>query len=392
MKGNKNSLKEMKGNSNKKKFIIVGACLLAVTLVIAIMVILTLMKVNNTKETEEADVSTVCALNSVNTESSKNDSKTTDKAIEDVVSTEKEIIPEISIKFLYAEDYWTKYQVSNTNNNTQQKYETTILSDIDQITTLLGKRDWYAQYADSDYTIYIKLVISDEIPEPREYLECPKASDTITPTFTIKFGYTMFRGSDLPFYSVLTSLITYDKKDCVSSFSKSLDAGLGEYIQNNLGKVSLVGTTERRGMNACNYGVDIQNFVKSDKVTFTKDAWSINWYKADVMKTMDNMGTTSATLPYSLQTIPGKFWLRSSYSFVDYLIKTYGLEKVVKVYDGKDEKSYETLRADGLKGLVLDWKKFIDEYPEMSQSEESFLITIQEGRSESYRIDNGYYK
>jgi len=372
MKGNKNIKKEMIGNSKKKNLIIVIECLLAVILVISITLTLILLKEHNTQEAGESNISigsTVSTESALNSASSK-----------------------LSINFLYPEDYWAKYDLTNATYKTKAEYETTVCTYIDQIAALLGKKDWYQQYTDNNNSIYIKLVISEAKPEPREYIIDPSDSNTNTLTFDLTFGYKEFESHQLELLTALTHLVMYDKKEAASSFSKSLDAGLCEYVENYLGKESVVSNITRKGMNACNYGVDIHKFVNDNTSTYSKDDWAKKTYQVDVDKISSSVGATLAVYPYSLQTNQGMYWLRSSYSFVDYLVQTYGLEAVVKLCDGQNDSAYNVLNKNGLTALVSDWKQFLSKYPTMTPDEVKYFTTVCEGHSESYRNSNGYYE
>jgi len=197
MKGSKSSLEKIKGNSKRKKFIIVGECFLAVILVIAITVTLILIKKNNSKETDDANISTVSAINPASTELSKNDVKS-----------------EFSIKFLYPEDYWAKYDLKYAAYKTKADYETAVLKYIDQITTLLGKKDWYKQYADNDNSISLKLLISETAPAPCENIICPYDYNTGIVTFNISLTNIDFRMDEqFELLPQLTHLVTYNKKE-----------------------------------------------------------------------------------------------------------------------------------------------------------------------------------
>lgn len=268
----------------------------------------------------------------------------------------------LTIKFLYeSTDYWQKFDMSNAGYKTQAEYETAVLNYIDQITKLLSKEDWYKQYTNNNNIIYIKLVLTEK--EIKETINFPKNTDSDNITFNINYPIGMISYCDLPLVNSLTHIITYNKLTGVSSFSKTLDDGICEYLQNHYysGKGVMICDRPAQEVKERNYDViDVHKVVKLEQ--------SHNKLPFEKLET-DNSG----------------FAIRYRYSFVDYLIQTYGLEAVLKVHDGKDESAYNSLSKNGFSGLISDWKQFLSKYPDFTSSEAQIESEAWESHEYLYR-------
>ena len=59
------------------------------------------------------------------------------KLVTEISTESNNINSEFTIKFMYADNYWEKYDLTNAVYKTQSEYETAVLNYIEQITTLL---------------------------------------------------------------------------------------------------------------------------------------------------------------------------------------------------------------------------------------------------------------
>lgn len=282
----------------------------------------------------------------------------------------------IKINFLYGSDYWIQetapfykqlQESPDAPFKTKTDFENAVIKDIDQISTYLKLSNWSDQYQAVGNTINIKLTLNygGSTVAPRDYINF--SMDAGVPTFNITLEKEDFYSIDVQLPNAITHIITYNyAKSSSSSYSKSLEYGLGEYVQNQLGPDQKVEDgSSVRGTRAINQGVNIHKVLKYNEKSDSK-FWDNN---VDADKIYSTMGAYSDTAPYSLENIYGNFWILSSYSFVDYLIQTYGLEKVMNIYVGQNDDAYKNIHPNGLNGLINDWKQYVNSIPEMTLNE-----------------------
>jgi len=119
------------------------------------------------------------------------------------------------------------------------------------------------------------------------------------------------------------------------------------------------------GIGSSNYGLDIHNYLSE----LTKQ--HMENPENDNMKIIrDEIGDPSGyMIVYKYKFGASKnisyrnYWESSIYSFVDYLVNTYGIESVMKMIDGYDDSIYYLFNENGLSGLVSDWEQFLENYP-----------------------------
>jgi len=287
----------------------------------------------------------------------------------------------IKIKFLYKEKYWEKYDLTNAVYKTQDDYETAVCNYIDEIAKLLNKQDWYKQDKDKD-TLYLKLVIvgKDYYAHPETNSRKEEYDDTMpiydygssladyTPTsyvYTMTFNSAMFDHNIVPLVHQLTHLITYNQIDKRTSFSDSLSIGLGEYVQKSLGM----------GIDSCNHGLDIHNYVIEHKKIYENNPSDNSFL--EYMNRFLIGGSDFYAGAYSSGTVSARnYSIECCSSFVDYLVQTYGLTNVMKMVEGYDESIYYLFNPNGLSGVVSDWQQFLANYPcKMTWDEMSAFIT-----------------
>jgi len=337
-------------NILKKKKQLIGVILIAVILIISIIVIIVTINWGKVIPTEsKSDIST----------ESTTESTTVTNLVQDKTACG------FKIKFLYEEKYWEKYDLTKAVYKTQGAFEDAVCKYIDDIAKLLNKQDWCKQGKDKD-TIYIKLVVHgkeyyEKYPK-LQYMEefeetMPGANygglGEYTPKayiYEMTLSSAMFEHNIVPIVSELTDLITYNKDSAkLGSYSQPLRTGLDEYIQNALGM----------GINSCNHGLDIHNYVIEHEKIYENDpaiksyvqTKGLFWYGV----TFRSAGTSSVD--------SANFGAECCNSFVTYLVQTYGLENVMKMVDGYDDSIYYLFNQNGIEGLISDWQKFLSDYP-----------------------------
>ena len=270
-----------------------------------------------------------------------------------IESEAKAVIP---IRFTYYEDYWKKYDLKNAVYKTQAEYETAVRNYIDQIAILLNKQDWYKKYTGID-TIYIGLVINDtdDVPNQGNLIFSRNNSKTAV-TCDMNMSNTMFQHNRTQLIQLLTQLVTKkvtNTNNIVDVRTNGLEEGFYWYIQNYLGM----------GTGSLNYGLDIHNYL----IEFTKK----NKENADNNNNMnairDAVGDQKANSINRFASQKSYFnhdyWSSANYSFVDYLVNTYGIENVMKMMDGYDESIFYLFHQNGLSGMVADWEQYLEKYP-----------------------------
>ena len=278
------------------------------------------------------------------------------QATEKSISADNEKKSEISIKFTYYEDYWNKYDLTNAVYKTQDEYENAVLNYIDEIANLLNKQDWYAQYTGMN-TLCLELHIDDlddgstqgTISSYKESLE------QSTCTYDLNLSNTMFKHNTSQLAQTMVALVITNTHGVLSD----MERGFSEYIENKLG----VGNT------SVNYGLDIHNYL----ISYTK----LNEKYANNKISMNRMKDKVGELSHDKIAVSAKnignayvpedemynaYKVLCNYSFVDYLVQTYGIECVMKIIYGNDESIYNLYNQSGLSGLIVEWKLFLENY------------------------------
>jgi len=290
-----------------------------------------------------------------------------------IESEAKAVIP---IRFTYYEDYWKKYDLKNAVYKTQAEYETAVRNYIDQIAILLNKQDWYKKYTGID-TIYIGLVINDtdDVPNQGNLIFSRNNSKTAV-TCDMNMSNTMFQHNRTQLIQLLTQLVTKkvtNTNNIVDVRTNGLEEGFYWYIQNYLGM----------GTGSLNYGLDIHNYLielnkKYEQATTKINIMSI--IREHVGEISDNLTFPSMMSDYFFNN----YWILCNYSFVDYLVKTYGIENVMIMMDGYDESVYNLFNQNGLSGLLSDWKLFLEKYPTKMTGDEIDAYMTEFNRAHGY--------
>ena len=288
--------------------------------------------------------------------------------------TESETKTGISIEFCYYDDYWKDCDLTNAVYKTQTEYETAVRNYINQIAILLNKRDWYEQY-EGIKTIYIGLKINDTDYIPNEEgLSFLKNSSKAALTCDLNMSNTMFQHNRSQLIQLLTQLVTKKvTNNKVDVRTNGLEEGFYWYIQNYLGM----------GTGSLNYGLDIHNYLIELTKKYQQDTTKYNIMSI----TTEHVGEISDYVVY-----PGtmsdyffnNYWILCNYSFVDYMVKTYGIEDVTKMLDGYDESVYYLFNQNGLSGLLSDWKQFLEKYPTKMTGDEIDAYMTEFNRAHGY--------
>ena len=278
------------------------------------------------------------------------------QATEKRISTENEKKSRISIEFTYSEDYWKKYDLTNAVYKTQDEYENAARNYIDKIAQLLNRQDWYAQYTCMN-TLRLELHIDDldDGSTQGTISSYKESSEQSICTYNLNLSNAMFKNNRNQLVQVMADLVMTNTYGELSD----MERGLAEYIENNLGM----------GSTSVNYGLDIHNYL----IAYTK----LNEKYANNKIAMDKMKDKSGEISHDKSAVSAKnlgndyvpedemynaYKVLCNYSFVDYLIQTYGIESVMKIIYGNDESIYNLYNQSGLSGLIVEWKLFLENY------------------------------
>lgn len=260
--------------------------------------------------------------------------------------------------FHYKNDYWSCYNFSNGFIPSQTAFETLVSEYIPQIETLLNAQDWYtAVDADAD-TVFVNLEIGGT---PHSMVWSPTKGADGTIEFSILLSFNQIKTSaDRALPHELTHSVLG-----TTCFSNSLEEGICDYTAARIGTGYSDFFEE--------YDIDVMNFYTYDVRVALEDVYDAQ--KGSEM--LDSIGRAGG-YTYSIQTQDGIFWYECSQSFVEYLVKNYGMDKTMQlIREGKDETDYQTYLGISFEELKDEWTAYvkncepqytIDEYRQMTSA------------------------
>lgn len=258
--------------------------------------------------------------------------------------------------FHYTSDYWNRYDFSNSFIPTQNDFEILVASYIPQIETLLGVQDWYTAIDAAADTIFVNL----EIGGTAHAMVCsPSKGADKTIEFSILLSRNQINTStDFTLPHELTHSVL--GRSC---FSNSLEEGLCDYVS------ARIGVRFHRFFEE--YEIEALDFYTYDAKLALE-----NFDDAEKSEAMlDTIGRAGG-YPYSLQTQEGHLWYECSQSFVEYLVKNYGMEKTVQlIREGKDETDYQKYLGVRYEELKEGWTAFLKNYESSYTMEEYRQMT-----------------
>lgn len=261
---------------------------------------------------------------------------------------------QIHYKFLYDEEYWEKYDLTNAIFKTKEDYEEAVVNYIEEIAELYHMEDWYEQYTKNKDTFYIRLSIEDMPYGGRSDIPVDYTMNSLI--VRIIFTDSMFTQNYAPLVHELTHIVTTDKDKDISSFSRSLTEGICEYAGSKIGDVD-----------SAKLGIDVHTLYKyCMNACINQEIYT----KEEVDNIIAMVGEECVDYPVSVAENIGGTWILCSHSFVDYLINTYGMDEMLKILRAEDENIYYNYNVDGLTGLKLEWQNFLEDYEPVLSDEE----------------------
>ena len=267
--------------------------------------------------------------------------------------------------FHYAHDYWNYYDFSKSFIPTQNDFETLAAAYIPQIETLLGAQDWYTAIDAEADTVLINLEMGGT-PHSMVWSPAKGADGTIEFSILLSFNQIKSPGDRALAHELTHSILGR------SCFSNSLEEGICDY------------TAARIGVNYSAFfaenGIDIMDFYTYD----IKAALEKIYDMEKGSEILDSIGRAGG-YPYSLQTQDGAMWYECSQSFVEYLVKNYGMDKTMQlIREGKDEADYQICLGISYEEVKEAWTAYVknckpqytmEEYRQMAQT----FFEINEG-------------
>lgn len=266
-------------------------------------------------------------------------------------------IPGSSFKIIFdyfgSNDYWSQYDTTQAVYKTQLEFEQASLTYLNKIAVLLDRPDWYTQYMDKG-CVYIKIKILDEkaMPSGLASAEPLESKMPKSARFSLLLSDSMFTHNNISLVYALSYIVIHDKSS--GFYSYSLTEGLCQYIQNHFGNALTRPT----------YGVDIHNYLNEYPGAYPQSSY----FSLRLDSTKKAMGAfTSGNYYQSFKLYSSTEYSYTglcSYSFVDYLVQTYGFENTVLMFKGTTLDIYFKFHTKGLEGIVSDWYTFLSNYPQ----------------------------
>lgn len=257
-------------------------------------------------------------------------------------TTKEEITQkQMNYEFYYLADYWNAYDLSHSALPTQESFEALTAQYIPKIEALLGIYDWWAETVPNADTIGINMQAGNG--GSWAYSPYKISEKTVEITIILDLDSLQKRyGLDAALAHELTHTIAG------ASFSQSLEEGLCDYVQTQVGTNPYRTQTE---WNKCEI-IKLNMNMLQEKDIVSKEKLS---------EIKNHIGAAEGGCPYGISTRNGRLWYHYSETFVTYLIDTYGMEKTVAlIREGTDEDSYETYFGESFEEVKSDWTAWFD--------------------------------
>ena len=247
----------------------------------------------------------------------------------------------MNYEFYYLADYWKAYDLSHSALPNQESFEALTTQYIPEIETLLGIYDWWAQTVPNADTIGINMQAGNGGSwsySPSKISDKTVEITIILDLDSLQKGY----GLDAALAHELTHAIAG------ASFSQSLEEGLCEYVQTQIGTNPYRAQPE---WTKCEIIKLYMNMLQDKDIASTEKMSEIK----------NHIGAAEGGCPYGISTRNGRLWYRYSGTFVTYLIDTYGMEKTIDlIREGTDENSFEKYLGKSFEKVKNDWIAWFD--------------------------------
>ncbi len=275
--------------------------------------------------------------------------------------------PALPVSSYYYTDYWKMYDMSDSifpNKESLEHFASYYLKEVENV---LDYRDWWKkinpQAKELQITYYMQDANICKTSIPMAFGE-----DSVAVNITL--SKSMLQNPDWGSFCEDAKLVhEFGHVVLNNSFSISLEDGMCQYLDDQISPYAMGNSTGIPYQDL--FCLDIQYAIEMNVVSQT-----------ELDKLRVGIGKEGRAYPYAENSSDSKQWYSMSFSFVNYLIDTYGLPDVVELLkEGESQADYEKYLGHSLEELKEDWWNYVINY----QSEYSLedIRNVFEGRKES---------
>ena len=256
--------------------------------------------------------------------------------------------PPLPVSYYYYTNYWALYDMSDTifpNKESLENYTSRYLNEVEKFLDCGG---WWKEINPQAKEVQITY-----------YMQNAKACMTTIPTafgkdavaVSIYLSRSVLQNPNMGLFCEDANL-THELGHLVlnNSFSISLEDGMCEYLNQEINQYSMLNST----------GIPFQDLFCLD-VKYGMENNKVEQEELDKLKAW--IGKEGRTYPYTENSKDSEVWYCMSFSFVNYLIDTYGLSDVVElIREGETQADYEKYLGHSLEELKENWWNYVINY------------------------------
>ena len=256
--------------------------------------------------------------------------------------------PTLPVSYYYYANYWELHDMSDTifpNKESLENYTSHYLKEVEEFLDCGG---WWKeinpQAKEIQITYYMPRASVCNVSIPVAF-----GQDAVAVTITL--SRSILQNPNISLLCEDANL-TYGLGHVVlnNSFSISLEDGMCEYLNQEINQYSMLNST----------GIPFQDLFCLD-VKYGMENNKVEQEELDKLKAW--IGKEGRTYPYAANSKYSEVWYCMSFSFVNYLIDTYGLSDVVElIREGETQADYEKYLGHSLEELKEDWWNYVINY------------------------------
>ncbi len=256
--------------------------------------------------------------------------------------------PPLPVSYYYYANYWELYDMSDTifpNKESLENYTSHYLKEVEEFLDCGG---WWKeinpQAKEIQITYYLRRARICDAGIPMAF-----GQDAVAVSITL--SRSILQNPNMGLYGKDANLV-HELGHVVlnNSFSISLEDGMCEYLNEQISQYSMLNSI----------GIPLQDLVCLD-IQYGMENNEAEQAELDKLKA--GIGKEGRTYPYSTNSMNSKIWYCMSFSFVNYLIDTYGLSDVVElIREGETQADYEKYLGHSLEELKEDWWNYVINY------------------------------
>lgn len=256
--------------------------------------------------------------------------------------------PPLPVSYYYYTNYWALYDMSDTIFPDKESLENYTSRYLNEVEKFLDCGGWWKEINPQAKEVQITY-----------YMQNANACMTTIPTafgkdavaVSIYLSRSVLQNPNMGLFCEDANL-THELGHLVlnNSFSISLEDGMCEYLNQEINQYSMLNST----------GIPFQDLFCLD-VKYGMENNKVEQEELDKLKAW--IGKEGRTYPYASNSKYSEVWYCMSFSFVNYLIDTYGLSDVVElIREGETQADYEKYLGHSLEELKEDWWKYVINY------------------------------